>query len=148
MREVFVLAVSYLLGSLPFGLIMGFAVKRIDIRQHGSGNIGATNVARILGKPWGIGVFVLDFVKGMVAPLLVSSFLPKAYSYVYAAAAILAVCGHNWPVFLKFKGGKGVATSVGAISGLSLIYHELGIALLAAILTWVVVFFVMCLWRR
>ena len=140
MREAFILAISYILGSLPFGFLTAFAVKKIDIRRHGSGNIGATNVARVVGRPWGILVFILDLLKGLAAPLLVKAFTIQEYSFIYILAAILAICGHNWPLFLGFKGGKGVATSLGAVAGLSFIYPQLWFALAGALIAWVLVF--------
>jgi glycerol-3-phosphate acyltransferase PlsY len=144
MREAFILAISYILGSLPFGFLTAFAVKKIDIRQHGSGNIGATNVARVMGKPWGVLVFILDLLKGLAAPLLVKTFTTQEYSFIYVLAAILAICGHNWPLFLGFKGGKGVATSLGAVAGLGFIYSQLWFALGAGLIAWGLVF---AIWR-
>jgi glycerol-3-phosphate acyltransferase PlsY len=114
------LAASYLLGAVPFGLLMG-RLRGIDIRQHGSGNIGATNVLRVLGKPLGITTFIFDALKGFVPcfffpgwfdPAIMSD--PTVHAVSCGAAAIL---GHNFPVFLGFKGGKGVATSAGVLIG-------------------------------
>jgi len=126
--------VSYLLGSIPFGLLIA-KTKGVDIREQGSGNIGATNVLRCLGKPLGITCFVLDVLKGY----LPSAFFPNLgncapeFGILFGAAAIL---GHNFPVFLKFKGGKGVATSAGVLLGIAPLAVGLGI------LTWAIVFFV------
>jgi glycerol-3-phosphate acyltransferase PlsY len=145
------------LGSLPFGLIIARLAKGIDIRQHGSGNIGATNVFRVAGKGWGVLVFILDFAKGLVAILLAKAYLPYVSwaginilshtpfsgdlggdAFVFCSIAV--VCGHNWPVFLKFKGGKGVATTVGALVGLSFIFKPLLPIIGLTLLTWGVVF--------
>ncbi len=108
------LVIAYLLGSIPFGLLIGWAVKRVDIREHGSKNIGATNVFRVVGKKWGILVLLLDAFKGWLAckiPSLVGGvFLTVEQELLLAVAAIL---GHTFSVWLKFKGGKGVATSLG-----------------------------------
>lgn len=118
---------AYLLGSVPFGLLIG-KFKGIDIREHGSGNIGATNVWRVLGPKWGSLTFFLDAAKGFCAvslaqqiawrqaapPALEDQYL--AYAGVFAALA--CIVGHSFPVWLKFKGGKGVATSLGVIIGL------------------------------
>ncbi len=105
---------AYLLGSVPFGFLAGYFLKGIDIREHGSKNIGATNVFRTIGKKWGITVLFLDAFKGWVACLLPYCFgigkLPVPVTLVLGIAAIL---GHTFPVWLKFKGGKGVATSLG-----------------------------------
>lgn len=114
---------AYLIGSVPFGLLIARA-RGIDIRRVGSGNIGATNVFRCVGKGWGILTFACDAFKGFA-----SSFLPlwlanhsDCISHGRAMAlfcACMAVIGHNWPVFLRFKGGKGVAVTVGALLGIS-----------------------------
>ena len=104
---------AYLLGSIPFGLIVAKNVRNIDIREYGSKNIGATNVFRVLGKKWGILVFVLDALKGYLAVILPLKFgwsWDAPYNILYAVSAIL---GHTFPVWLQFKGGKGVATSFG-----------------------------------
>ncbi len=113
------LALSYLLGSVPFGLLLGLAAGK-DVRLSGSKNIGATNVWRVCGWKWGLAAFLLDFLKGLAAVLafgrLFPGGLPHPYPGILAAAG--AVLGHNFPVWLKFKGGKGVATSAGAVAGL------------------------------
>lgn len=109
---------AYLLGAIPFGLLAGF-IKGVDIRTRGSGNIGATNTIRILGKPIGLTVFLLDFGKGL-GPTLLALFAgrplvpgtvdPQALAVCCGAAAVV---GHCYPVFLGFKGGKGVAAMAG-----------------------------------
>ena len=105
---------AYLLGSIPFGLLVGFRAKGIDIRQYGSKNIGATNVFRVVGKQWGIAVFVLDAVKGYVACTLPVMFGIKNFPVPFQLLlGVSAIAGHTFPVWLKFKGGKGVATSLG-----------------------------------
>jgi len=116
-------AVGYLFGSFPAGYFAG-RIAGVDVRAAGSGNIGATNVLRVLGKRWGYPVFAIDAFKGFaavrVAFLLVRSW-PEAKPYAeYFAilAAIMSVAGHTLPVWLRFKGGKGVATSAGALIGL------------------------------
>jgi len=140
--------VSYLLGSIPFGYLIMRLGKGIDIRRHGSGNIGATNVVRVAGFSWGAPVFVLDFLKGAVPALAATAVLRggmPAKSGMFEMTAILtvvaAVAGHNWPVFLGFRGGKGVATSIGAVVGLSIVFPFLRVPVLASIVTWLVVFF-------
>jgi acyl phosphate:glycerol-3-phosphate acyltransferase len=116
------IAIGYLLGSIPFGYLAGLIAK-IDIRQHGSGNIGATNVMRVLGRPWGCSVFALDFGKGaaavLIAPML--NFGPTMLSsdLTRMLAAIAAVLGHVFPVWLRFRGGKAVATSLGVVCALA-----------------------------
>lgn len=112
---------SYLLGSIPFGFIAG-RICGIDIRTKGSGNIGATNVLRVLGKKWGYVVFFLDFLKGILPVLLAlawgRSIGVNPASAPGALAALCALLGHSFPVWLGFKGGKGIASSAGVIVGL------------------------------
>ena len=112
---------SYLLGSIPFGFIAG-RICGIDIRTQGSGNIGATNVLRVLGKKWGYAVFFLDFLKGILPVLLAlawgRSIGVNPASAPGALAALCMLLGHSFPVWLGFKGGKGIASSAGVIVGL------------------------------
>ncbi len=132
--------VSYIVGSIPFGLIVAYLVKRIDIRKFGSGNIGATNVVRVVGKKWGILTFFLDFIKGFF-PVFIANIIVPHYSYLfYIFIATLSVVGHNWSVFLRFKGGKGVSTSIGAVLGLCLVYPKLIFPLISAVLVWIGIF--------
>jgi len=134
-----VLLGSYLLGSIPFGYVAG-KIRGIDIRKIGSGNIGATNVVRVLGKRYGYSVFVLDFLKGFSAVKISMSIatdarLEWASPEIFGIlAAIASVIGHSFPVWLKFRGGKGVATSAGALFGL------IPLAALIGIVIWVLVF--------
>jgi glycerol-3-phosphate acyltransferase PlsY len=132
---------SYFLGSIPFGLLVTYLVKKSDIRGLGSGNIGATNVVRVVGKKWGILVFVLDFLKGFAPAFFAKFIFPGANNYVYLFIALLSVCGHIWPFFLKFKGGKGVATSIGALCGLGVIFPKLLLVLLLSLAVWLVFFY-------
>jgi glycerol-3-phosphate acyltransferase PlsY len=131
--------VGYLLGSFPAGYFAG-RLAGVDIRAVGSGNIGATNVLRVLGKRWGYPVFLIDAFKGFAAVRLAFLFVtyrPEAQPYAeYFAilAAIMAVAGHSFPVWLGFKGGKGVATSAGAVIGL------MPLAVPLVFLVWVLVF--------
>jgi acyl phosphate:glycerol-3-phosphate acyltransferase len=109
---------AYLVGSVPFAYLIAKAVRGIDIREVGSGNVGATNVGRALGRKWGILVFALDVLKGFLptlAALLAHGCRigEPALPLGVALTGFAAVAGHNWPVFLKFKGGKGMATSCG-----------------------------------
>lgn len=111
---------SYLIGSIPFGYLCGRLVRGIDIRQHGSGNIGATNVGRVLGGKWGLLVLALDGVKGIVpvaglAPLLLDPPTADA-SHWRVAAGVATILGHMYPCWLGFRGGKGVATSLGVVA--------------------------------
>lgn len=129
--------VSYLVGAIPFGYLFAKA-KGVNIFEEGSGNIGATNVGRILGKRFGLFVFFLDFLKGAVpawlagriAPSLQADFLPWTFPVVAGVSAFL---GHLFPVYLQFRGGKGVATAAGIVTVL------LPLPTLAALLSWFVV---------
>lgn len=112
------LAAAYLIGSIPFALLIGFAWKRVDIRRYGSGNIGATNVLRVLGWPAALLCFVLDAAKGLW-PVWYAQSLPDADPLVVVGAALAAIAGHNFPVFLGFRGGKGVATGLGVLIGIA-----------------------------
>ncbi|RKD26037.1 acyl-phosphate glycerol 3-phosphate acyltransferase [Ammoniphilus oxalaticus] len=110
--------IGYLLGSISFSFIIAKRVAGIDIRQHGSGNAGATNTLRVLGKGAGILVLLLDALKGIVAVGL-ASLIADGNATAVALAGLAAILGHNWPVFFGFRGGKGVATTVGVIASLS-----------------------------
>lgn len=107
---------GYLLGSIPFGLVLCFLFGYGDIRKIGSGNIGATNVLRTGNKPLAAATVLLDSSKGAVAVLIAAALLDKNAMY---GAALGAILGHNFPVWLKFKGGKGMATTLGTILALS-----------------------------
>lgn len=126
------LPAAYLIGSVPFGFLAG-KVRGIDIREHGSGNIGATNVLRTLGKPVGITTLILDVAKGMV-PVLLAQHSSNS-SLIAILTAVAAILGHNYTCFLGFKGGKGIATSAGALAPL------LPIPMLVALVLWVILFF-------
>ena len=127
----------YLCGSIPFGLLIG-KMNKIDIRKHGSGNIGATNVLRTLGKKWGYTCFLCDFAKGLLPVLgtkyLTEANLPEALVYAPALALVFTVVGHIFSIFLKFKGGKGIATSAGAIMAIA------PYSLLICLVIWFLVF--------
>ena len=130
----------YLIGSVPFGFLIG-KMKGLDIRTLGSGNIGATNVTRVIGKNWGKLCFLLDLMKGILPVVLVSllarqGIFDDPYGILPAIAALATVCGHIYPVYLHFKGGKGISTAAGAILALN------PPALLSAGVLWVIVFLV------
>lgn len=108
---VVIFLAAYLVGSIPFGLIVGHLWAKIDIRRYGSGNIGMTNVMRTVGYVPGILTLILDGGKGAVAVLL-ARFLGND-PLVWLACGLFAIAGHNWSLFLKFRGGKGVATTAG-----------------------------------
>ncbi|HUG16505.1 MAG TPA: glycerol-3-phosphate 1-O-acyltransferase PlsY [Thermomicrobiales bacterium] len=117
MTAIFALALAYLIGSIPTGYLATRSVAGADIREHGSGGTGATNVQRVLGWRWGLAIALSDVAKGAVVVVL-SRWLGVSEWFV-AGAATLAVAGHCWPVWLRFRGGKGVATGGGAAIALS-----------------------------
>lgn len=112
MIEAMIIFIAYLLGSIPSGLIVGKTFYGIDIREHGSGNLGATNTFRTLGKKAGLVVTIADILKGTVAASLPIMFGSDFHPLL---AGVLAVVGHMYPVFAGFKGGKAVATSGGVL---------------------------------
>lgn len=125
--------VAFLLGSIPTGYLVARA-KGVDIRRHGSGNIGATNVFRTVGRPLGVLVFLVDALKGFAAVWLALRWGgPSAWAGILAAVA--AIAGHNYTPWLGFKGGKGIATSAGVLIALA------PWAVLAAAAVWFAVFF-------
>jgi glycerol-3-phosphate acyltransferase PlsY len=130
---------GYLFGSFPAGYLAG-RIAGIDVRTVGSGNIGATNVLRVLGKPWGYAVFFVDAFKGFAAVRLAffvvqQSPLLKPYAEYFAIlTGAMCIVGHNFPVWLGFKGGKGVATSAGTLFGL------MPLVVPVILVIWVIVF--------
>ncbi|MCG7406429.1 glycerol-3-phosphate 1-O-acyltransferase PlsY [Paenibacillus sp. ACRRX] len=127
---------SYLLGSISFSVLIAKWLRGIDIRHHGSGNAGATNTLRILGKGPAIGVLLLDALKGITAVLI--GHLVSDASWVAVACGIAAIIGHNWPVFFRFRGGKGIATTIGVLAMLAFVP-----ALIAGIIA-----IAMIIWKR
>jgi glycerol-3-phosphate acyltransferase PlsY len=129
---------SYLLGSIPTGYLMARA-RGIDIRTVGSGNVGATNVARAVGKLPGLITLIVDCAKGLVAVLAVPPLVARWFGiepsgFTSVLCAMAAILGHNYPCWLKFRGGKGIATSAGAILGLA------PVAMLICLAVWLLVF--------
>ncbi len=119
---ILMIAVSYLVGSIPTAIIYGRLARGIDIRQHGSGNAGATNVFRVLGWKAGLLVLLIDMGKGLIATLFIYSIalgsLSLSPELLKIIAGLTAVFGHIWTVFAHFKGGKGVGTGAGMIIGI------------------------------
>lgn len=128
------LLAAYLLGSVPFGYLIGRERVGVDVRQVGSGNVGATNVLRIAGKRPAVAVLLLDLAKGCL-PVLLGRVL-EAPAVVLATVAVAAVVGHVFPLFLGFRGGKGVATASGAFLPLALPAALGAIAVFGLILAW------------
>ncbi len=127
-KFVIVVLLGYLLGSIPFGLLISRRMAKVDVREHGSGKIGATNVLRTAGKKAAAMVASLDVLKGVLAVVFAGLIVGRGYLVVgnfglgalvaQVLAALAAMAGHNWSVFLKFRGGRGVATFMGGLIAL------------------------------
>jgi len=143
------LVTSYLLGSVPTAYLFGRILKGIDIRKIGSGNVGATNSMRALGKGPGIIVLLLDILKGFIAVVLLGGYFSHRTTILQEQnlsiiMGLCCICGHNWTIFLKFKGGKGIATTFGVLIGLALKLPGLGMIIGILVLSWLVIFII---WR-
>jgi len=141
------LLASYLLGSIPTAYLFGKILKGIDIRKVGSGNVGATNAMRILGKGPGITVLLFDILKGFVAVIFLGNYFVNKpvllqEENLFILVGICCICGHNWSIFLQFKGGKGIATSFGVLLALSMKISGLNIVMGLIVLTWFTVFII------
>ena len=139
LRSLLVIGVAYLLGSIPFGYLIVKATRGDDIRETGSGGTGATNVSRRAGKLAGIATLLLDAVKGAAAVLIVKNLLGVTYidsSWWVSLAAVAVILGHIFPIWLRFRGGKGVATGVGVF----LVLAPIAVGFAA-------VFFLLIVWR-
>ena len=137
-KYLIIVIIAYLLGAIPFGLIISRRIAHVDIREHGSGNIGATNVFRTLGTRLGLLTGILDLSKAATAVLL-AMFIIGNEVFVVAGhdihvqlaqilAAISAMVGHNWSVYIKFKGGKGVACFIGGLLVINWVVALIGLA--------------------
>ena len=118
MKTALIIISCYLLGSIPFGYIVGKLFKKVDIREYGSGNIGATNALRILGPPLASLVVIGDIGKGIFSIYLVQ-YLNIDNLLILTIAGLAVICGHDWSIFLGFKGGKGIATTLGVVFALN-----------------------------
>ncbi|ETT44116.1 MULTISPECIES: glycerol-3-phosphate 1-O-acyltransferase PlsY [unclassified Paenibacillus] len=134
--ELLVIVISYLLGSISFSVLLARLLKGIDIRQYGSGNAGATNTLRVMGKGPAILVLFLDVLKGIAAVWL-GTWAGGWGSWVAVVCGLAAIIGHNWPVYFHFRGGKGIATTIGVMA--TLVFWPAviagAIAILAIVLT-------------
>lgn len=125
-----VLGISFVLGSIPSAIWVGKLFKGVDVREHGSGNAGTTNTFRVLGWPFGVTVFIMDFMKGFVASYWVSAYAWEIFAgplsppnwevdaFLKISCGLFAVIGHMFPLFARFKGGKGAATACGMLFGI------------------------------
>ena len=144
---ILAIAISYFIGSIPTAYIFGRWLKGIDIRKFGSGNVGATNALRVLGKPAGIAVLILDILKGFLAVVFLGDFIASGVTSISSEAlriilGLSCICGHNWTIFLRFQGGKGIATTFGVLLGLAIKIGGLKVVLGLIILTWLVTFII------
>ncbi|MFA5350338.1 MAG: glycerol-3-phosphate 1-O-acyltransferase PlsY [Candidatus Omnitrophota bacterium] len=139
------LVASYSLGSIPTAYLFGRILKGIDIRKVGSGNVGATNAMRALGRGPGITVLLLDILKGFIVVVFLGDYFVNKQIFIqeYNLRIIMglcSICGHNWTIFLRFKGGKGIATTFGVLLGLALRLPGLGVVIGVLVLIWLIVF--------
>ena len=138
---------AYLLGAVPFGYIVAKYWGKIDIRKEGSGNIGATNALRTMGKKVGLSVLILDLLKGVIAAAVLGKLFYQSnaninqITYIYILGLVV-ICGHIWPIFLLFRGGKGVSTTVGVLIGLMFYDVKFGLILLIAFSIWLLVVYI------
>ncbi len=136
-KIILAIVIAYLLGSIPFAYIMGRLVRGVDIRQVGGGNVGSLNVMREVGTAAGFAVFFGDIAKGSLA-VLVAQWLgrsdPDAFLIWVFVAGFAAVVGHNWPVWLKFRGGQGLATTMGVLLPLAPIEFAISAAILVIVI--------------
>ena len=135
---IIILVISYIIGSIPTAIIAGKWLKKIDIRKHGSGNAGATNVFRTLGWKAGITVLLIDMFKGFIPVYWIAGLFhqnPDTLIYLQLLAGICAILGHIWTIFAGFKGGKGVGTSAGVFLGLAPLALSLAV-LVFVIIVW------------
>lgn len=137
---ILAIVISYLIGSIPTSFLFGKFIGKIDIRDYGSGNVGATNAYRVLGKIPGVLVLIIDILKGFVVAGLLADLFYKIklididYDSLKTLMGLFAIIGHIWNVFLRFKGGKGIATTIGVLLAIS---PKLTALLLV---TWLVIF--------
>ncbi|WP_411342935.1 glycerol-3-phosphate 1-O-acyltransferase PlsY [Paenibacillus sp. WLX1005] len=119
--SVLAIIISYLLGSISFSVLIAKSIKGIDIRDHGSGNAGATNTLRVLGKGPAIAVLLLDAIKGIVAVWIGVWLSATPDFWIPALCGLAAILGHNWPIYFNFRGGKGIATTIGVLATLCIV---------------------------
>lgn len=134
---IFAILIGYLLGSIPFALVIGKTFYHTDVREHGSGNLGGSNAGRVLGKNAGIAVIVLDILKVVLAIFITSFFQYSEMASIWAGFA--AAFGHCYPIFAGFRGGKAVATMFGFLLGISLFTFQDPFMLLVPLIIFIIV---------
>ena len=130
--NIIAVIIGYLLGSIPFAYIIARFKKGVDIRDIGGGNVGALNTYREIGPVWGLSVLALDIIKGVLA-VMVARWLGLSVEWL-CVAGFAAVVGHNWPIFIKFKGGKGAATVLGVLVALTPVELLIAAAIVIALI--------------
>ncbi|MCM8791897.1 MAG: glycerol-3-phosphate 1-O-acyltransferase PlsY [Candidatus Omnitrophica bacterium] len=134
---------SYIIGSIPTAYILVKIIKNQDIRKIGSGNVGATNASRILGKPAVFFILGVDILKGIIPVVFIGDYILFRFNFLYPnilrlILGLLAIIGHDWSIFLNFKGGKGVATTFGVLIGLALEVEGIWKVLIFCAGTWMI----------
>ncbi len=145
LQIILAIIASYLIGSIPTAYIFGRVLKGIDIRKTGSGNVGATNAMRVLGKWPGITVLVVDILKGFFPVLFLPNVIKLenvSVEFLLIALGVSCILGHTWTIFLSFKGGKGIATTLGVLMGMAIKIPGLNLVLVSLILTWAAIFII------
>ncbi len=115
MKIIFICLLAYIIGTLSGSYYIGNKFLNTDIRNHGSGNAGTTNAMRVLGKKWGVITFIIDFIKGSLVTVL-AKYIFKLDDFLTLVVILCCIIGHDFPFYMKFKGGKGVATTMGALA--------------------------------
>lgn len=139
--------ISYIIGSIPTAYILGRVFKKKDLRLFGSHNIGATNAFRVFGKGIGISALLIDIVKGFIPVVIIGNYIvSKNMNFsdetIRVLLGLFSAIGHNWTLFLKFKGGKGVAVSLGVLIGLAVAYPTLRIVFGYVLVIWIISFLI------
>ena len=134
------IVIAYFIGAIPTAYIFGRVCKGLDIREHGSKNMGATNAFRVLGKGPGTTVLLIDILKGIIPTVWVAQAFGLDDPFALVLIGLAAVAGHNWTIFLGFKGGKGVATSLGMLIGLAIQITGMRAVLGLTLAVWLVLF--------
>ena len=134
-KLIFISFSAFILGSIPFGVIISRTVSGIDITKHGSGNIGATNVSRSLGNKWGLLTLILDFLKGFI-PVYICQRIFNWPEISFLIVGLASFVGHQFSIFLKFHGGKGVSTAFGVFTAISPFTAFIAIILFSVIVYW------------
>jgi glycerol-3-phosphate acyltransferase PlsY len=144
-RIILAIIISYIFGAIPTAYIFGRLIKGVDIRNFGSGNVGATNALRLLGRGWGVAILILDILKGFLPVFIFGGYLSKFVNFnqsvnLFICIGLASILGHTWTIFLGFKGGKGVATTFGVLIAFAFKIPGLNIALGFTVLIWLLVF--------